>query len=109
MLGGLGHTSLVGSKGNLRGTSAQRRVSVFFFLSAWLQTAKPCPARAAAAARAACDCGVESIEEEAKHLESPVTSEGTRGTVVCFILSLFLWQLSQNAMLLVWSFTSRSG
>jgi hypothetical protein len=37
-----------------------------------------------------------------------VISSYFSGKVVTFMLTLFLWQLSQNAMLLVWSFTSKS-
>src|SRR6185437_13196974 len=118
MLGGPGHTSLVGSKLNFRGpTSGASVVAGFFFL--------PATALSGASAHNATTNTTAKrlrlrIELKRKRYISISIVEKRRpsqrlamhyfpGRVVSFMFSRFLWQLSQNAMLFTWSLISRSG
>src|SRR5271165_2709825 len=103
MLGGLGHTSLVGSKPNLRGPISGAG-SLFFFLSAIAENGNARPSASSSSTASGLQVRLES-----KRVQNIGVSGHFPGGLISFILIRFLWQLSQNAMLLDWSFTSRPG
>src|SRR5215472_15959618 len=106
MLGGLGQTSLAGSKGNLRGpTSGAGAVSAFFRFAALPVIGKP---RSAASSTTPLALRVY-FEFKRKRNIFGLHKLYLPDRVVSFMFSRFLWQVSQNAMLLTWSFASRSG
>src|ERR1700757_3965953 len=104
MFGGVGHTSLLVSCGFGGAASCGGGLSAVFFLSL---------------APAYADEGTisGSASASASSSSQPMRIEFGRDLIM-FVLrsrsyfdkdSRFLWQVSQNAMLLAWSFTSRSG
>src|SRR6476620_4882865 len=104
MLGGLGQTSLVGSKENLRGpTTVSVAVVVFLFFSALEENGKTM----ARASRSSTLSGLV-MRIGLRKKRNMLVSSYFPGIVVWFMLSLFLWQLSQNAMLFCWSLIRRS-
>src|SRR5579871_3587605 len=116
MLGGLGHTSFVGSNGNLRGPAAAAGVlSVFlFFLPALAVRGSAKPTASIASTATPRRLRIELKRKSDISISSCSRAQRSErhhfpGTTVSFMLSRFLWQLSQNAMLFTWSFTSRSG
>src|SRR5579862_2661037 len=97
MLGGLGHTSFVGSKLNLRGpVTSDAGASAFFFLAACAGDGRAAPSASSRSNAAGFD---ERIGWKRK-LDISISSQSQfPGVTVSFMLSRFLWQLSQKAVL----------
>src|SRR5579859_6298397 len=108
MFGGLGHTSFVGSNGNLRGpTSGAAVASAFFFLLAFDGRGRATHRASSKSTPMMLRCLTDFVRKRNISISMPAKNAGHYfpGTTVSFMLSLFLWQLSQKAMLLTWSLT----